>query len=168
MSLIHWQENWTLGIDVIDAEHQGLVDAINQITTQFSKDTGDMASPDAVSPNLGVSAVPAVRHDNLHAALMAFAAQAREHFKHEENLMRNIGYPDLAGHRSEHALLLAEYIEMARDLERQGIRRLDGETMLALHHWLVGHMVGADRDYADYYFALVGAREAQTENHKVE
>ena len=168
MSLIHWQENWTFGIDVIDAEHQGLVDTINQITKQFSRDAGDMASPAAGSPSLDVSTVPRVRHDSLHAALMAFAAQAREHFRHEENLMRNIGYPDLAGHRSEHALLLADYIEMARDLERQGITNLDGETMLALHHWLVGHMVGADRDYADYYFTLVGVREVQAENHGVE
>ena len=44
---------------------------------------------------------------------------------------------------------------MVRDLERQLITHLDPESIKSLHQWLVGHMVGADRDYADHYFALL-------------
>jgi hemerythrin len=73
--------------------------------------------------------------------------------------MRAIDYPEMASHRCEHALLLAEYIEMVRDLERQSLIQLDSETVQSLHHWLVSHMVGADRDYADYYFSILGQKQ---------
>ena len=56
--------------------------------------------------------------------------------------------------------MLAEYIVMVRDLERQSLIHLDSETLRSLHHWLVSHMVGADKDYADYYFSILGQKQA--------
>ena len=159
MSRILWQESWTLGIDMMDAEHQSLVDGINQLAVRFTRDPAQAAEPLRVAggDTLGD---PAAEHVALMAALELLAEQAREHFKHEEALMRAIDYPELASHRSEHALLLAEYIEMVRDLDRQSLIHLESETVQSLHHWLVGHMVGADKDYADYYFSILGRKQA--------
>ncbi|MBP6735388.1 MAG: hemerythrin family protein [Chromatiaceae bacterium] len=159
MSRILWQESWTLGIDMMDAEHQSLVDGINQLAVRFTADPAQAAEPLGV---VGEDTPPdsSANHVALITALEALAEQAREHFKHEEALMRAIDYPELASHRSEHALLLAEYIEMVRDLDRQSLIHLESETAQSLHHWLVGHMVGADKDYADYYFSILGRKQA--------
>ena len=159
MFRLPWQESWTLGIDMMDAEHQSLVDGINQLAVRFTADPAQAAEPLGV---VGEDTPPdsSANHVALITALEALAEQAREHFKHEEALMRAIDYPDLASHRSEHALLLAEYIEMVRDLDRQSLIHLESETVQSLHHWLVGHMVGADKDYADYYFSILGQKQA--------
>ncbi len=159
MFRLPWQESWTLGIDLMDAEHQSLVDGINQLAERFTADPAQAAEPLEVADG-DTPPSPSVNHVALITALEVLAEQAREHFKHEEALMRAIDYPELASHRSEHALLLAEYIEMVRDLERQTQTRLDSETVQSLHHWLVSHMVGADKDYADYYFAMLGRKQA--------
>jgi len=159
MSRILWQESWTLGIDLMDAEHQSLVDGINQLAARFTVDPAQAAEPLEVADG-DTPPSPSVNHVALITALEVLAEQAREHFKHEEALMRAIDYPELASHRSEHALLLAEYIEMVRDLDRQSLIHLESETVQSLHHWLVGHMVGADKDYADYYFSMLGQKQA--------
>ena len=77
--------------------------------------------------------------------------------------MRSIDYPDLGAHRCEHALLYAEYVEMVRDLKRQSITRLESETVTSLRRWLMGHMLGADKEYADYYYALLEKRDGPGE-----
>ncbi len=159
MSAILWQESWTLGIDLIDVEHQSLVDGVNQLAARFTLDPAQAAEPVGMGGG-GNPHDTSANHAALIKALEALAEQAREHFKHEETLMRAIDYPELASHCSEHALLLAEYIEMVRDLERQSLIHLDSETLRSLHHWLVSHMVGADKDYADYYFSILGQKQA--------
>ena len=45
MSRILWQESWTLGIDLMDAEHQSLVDGINQLAARFTADPAQAAEP---------------------------------------------------------------------------------------------------------------------------
>ncbi len=165
MSRILWQECWTLGIDPIDAEHQELVDGINQLATRFTMDPDQVAEPLAAGEG-EAQGEPSARHGALMMALDDLARLAREHFQHEEALMRAIDYPELASHRSEHALLLAEYVEMVRDLERQESIQLEGETLQSLHQWLVSHMVGADKDYADYYFGLLGLQKSPSIGHR--
>jgi hemerythrin len=158
MSAILWQESWTLGIDLIDAEHRSLVEGVNQLAARFTSDHPHAGEPVGMAGG-DAPLDPVATHAALMTALDALAEQAREHFKHEENLMRAIDYPELASHRSEHALLLAEYVEMVRDLQRQRLIHLDSEMVQSLHHWLVSHMVGADKDYADYYFSILGQQQ---------
>ncbi len=155
MSTILWKESWTLGIDPIDAEHQELVNGINQLASRFSEDPGEGGESLAGS-HQEIQDSLAARHLALMMALDDLANLARRHFQHEEALMRAIDYPELASHSSEHALLVAEYVEMVRELERQYLTRLDAETLHSLHRWLVSHMVGADKAYADHYFKLLG------------
>lgn len=101
------------------------------------------------------------QHDALIAALEQLGERTREHFQHEEDFMRSIDYPDLGAHRCEHALLHAEYVEMVRDLKYQPIVRLDPETVAALRQWIVGHMLAADKEYADFYFAWLEKQDGE-------
>jgi len=72
------------------------------------------------------------------------------HFTDEEAVMDAAGFPGLAEHRSEHSLLLAELKEFIRDL-RSGAECLQLCHLVALKNWFVGHVVIADRHFADYY-----------------
>lgn len=167
MSLTLWQERWTLGIDLMDTEHQCLVKTLAEISARFAMPPLAPNDLDASGPGPGECAPPPECGD-LIDVLDGLAELAREHFKHEEDLMRAINYPDLAAHRSEHALLLAEFIEMVRDLERQSVTHLDANSMKSLHQWLVGHMVGADKDYANHYFTLLAEADAPLRRYQSE
>ena len=165
MLSISWQDHWNLDIEPIDEEHRALVEGLNRLAKRFVPPRTGLSDQAGYGGGVGESPGDerdvASRHRALITALESLADQAREHFNHEEALMRAIDYPDLAAHRSEHALLLAEYVEMVRDLERQATSHLDAETLAALQHWLVGHMVGADRDYANHYATLIQSPEEQ-------
>ena len=166
MFSISWQDHWNLHIDPIDEEHRALVEGLNRLAERFVAPlpglSGQEGNGNGVGGTPGDDLGAVDRHRALITALEILADQTREHFKHEEALMRAIDYPELAAHRSEHALLLAEYVEMVRDLDRQATSHLDAETLAALQHWLVGHMVGADREYANHYAALIQSPQEQS------
>ncbi len=140
MSIV-WQDHWDLGIEIMDAEHRALIAALNRLIEDFAQ--APLSSEDPQT---------SLRAQALMEALEAFGIQARAHFDHEERFMRAIDYPHLGAHASEHALLHAEFIEMLRAWKQQRITRLDAETLIALRRWLVGHLLDADREYAQYYY----------------
>jgi hemerythrin len=144
VSIPTWQDAWTLHIDAMDADHRALVVLLGELARRFTPQPGEAAD--------------AGGHEALMAALEDLGEHTREHFHNEEEFMRSLDYPGLAAHRSEHALLLAEYVEMLRELRQQEVARLEEETITALRSWLVAHILGADRDLAEFYYGLVGRR----------
>ncbi|MGB7552602.1 MAG: hypothetical protein WBM15_13715, partial [Chromatiaceae bacterium] len=75
MSRILWQESWTLGIDLMDAEHQSLVDGINQLAARFTADPAQAAEPLEVADG-DTPPSPSVNHVALITALEVLAEQA--------------------------------------------------------------------------------------------
>ena len=64
--------------------------------------------------------------------------------------MQEAGYPDYDDHCYEHATLLAEYAELMRDIEREGLGCLDSKTLESLKNWVIGHLVGADQKFGAF------------------
>lgn len=118
-----------LGIPALDEEHRAIVGLIDRLAREVTE-----AGPDVP----GTKFVPALRE--LYAITQA-------HFSHEEKLMESMKFPGLAGHRREHAMLLAEQADFIRDIET-GQERLDAESLAALRIWFLGHTIGSDRVYA--------------------
>ncbi len=118
-----------LGIPALDEEHCAIVGLIDRLAREVTE-----AGPDVP----GTKFVPALRE--LYAITQA-------HFSHEEKLMESMEFPGLAGHRREHAMLLAEQADFIRDIET-GQERLDAESLAALRIWFLGHTIGSDRVYA--------------------
>lgn len=147
MDPFDWQPAWNLGIERLDREHRMLIAELKTLSRRFAAAGEERVS--ATDPDPG--AYPPAEHEALMTALEAFGDQVLAHFDREEDFMRSIRYPDLGAHRSEHALLHAEYVEMVRSLRHQAITRLDAETISALRRWLVSHILAADKEYADYY-----------------
>ncbi|MEA3276868.1 MAG: hemerythrin family protein [Pseudomonadota bacterium] len=145
--IITWHDHWTLHIDTLDEDHHALVELLSDLARCFATEPGEGSGSDELADCAGV---------DLFAALEQLGAHAREHFRREEEFMRGIDYPGLAEHRTEHALLMAEYTELVRDLKEQGVRHIDEKTLETLKHWLIAHILGADRGFADVYFQLCG------------
>ncbi len=133
-----WREEWCLGITIMDEDHRALVALIDDIARDFAE-----------NPHQGVNRRR--RHANLLTRLRVLGEHAQAHFAREDELMLATGYPDRAEHQCEHALLLAEYADLLREIAATGRRGvLDIQTLEALKQWLLGHILDTDRHLAAF------------------
>jgi hemerythrin len=126
MTDIEWREGWALGIDLLDEQHRQMVVLLNLL---FESD-----NPVPVGERL----------DDLIAHL-------RRHFHTEEVFLRSIDYPDAEEHRREHAIQLAEFIDLRRSLGRSGIVELEMGDREAIRQWFFDHVIAADARFGLYY-----------------
>lgn len=94
MTTASWNSRFETGIEDIDAQHQALFAALNQVAEAF---------------RAGISGA------HVQAGLDALLAYALEHFQTEETYMRERAYPGLAEHVAEHRRLVGR----AHQLEEQ-------------------------------------------------
>lgn len=80
----------------------------------------------------------------LAAQLDYLTESAARHFGHEERLMEESGYPDLASHRNAHAVLLAELWGIKQQLLEKGSSGCT-EAMQFTKNWLLAHIASMDK-----------------------
>jgi hemerythrin len=131
-SFLEWLDEWHLCIDEIDRQHLQLASLINTMADRLRATDTHPASP--------VTTVSLV-----HQLLR----ETRQHFKDEESIMREHDYPELVDHHRDHAMLLAELQDFIREIEEGG-RQFDFNSLTALKHWLIDHVIDCDLAFARY------------------
>lgn len=139
MAPIIWSPSLELGVDSLDAQHRGLIQAFNTLLAQ-RRALGDACSAPVIADRL--------------------RAFADEHFTQEEGYMRSFGYPDAEAHLREHAEFLAAVARMdangtneadGANANRPAARAQNAEEALGfLEAWIRGHLAGADRRLGHY------------------
>ena len=81
---IAWKPSYSVGEPSLDAQHQQILRAINDLWAALDRNVG---------------------RETLMPLLDQLLRYADTHFKHEEKLMKEHGYPKLAEHRKAHAKL---------------------------------------------------------------
>ena len=152
-----WRDEWTLRIDTLDDDHKAIVDLLSDIAQRFAEEPERPVESDEGD---GVGGGGDGGDGDLYAALGRLSAYTREHFRREEEFMRTIDYPGLADHRSEHALHMAELTTQVREFRERGLERLSVQELEFLKQWVVAHILGADRGFADHYFEICGEDKA--------
>ena len=126
-------EDYKVGIDLVDDEHDVLVGLADTLMTTLQSDNPDR---DVVLMQLD--------------ALYEFSAS---HFDHEETIMRNVNYPALFAHMAQHSQLKEEFSTI-----QDSIRQTDdpavwkGMTTI-LRHWVQRHVQNSDVQLRDYIHA---------------
>lgn len=120
---IEWKDSYEIGDAVIDAEHQHLFRLANQFLA-----AGDQTAQ--------------------QAAAMQLYKHAREHFEHEENLMRVIKFPGVKAHTERHNQMIAQLNEVSQSIGRG---ELDGQALqLMMQDWALHHIAQDDAQLIDY------------------
>jgi hemerythrin-like metal-binding protein len=138
MALMVWNRHLTTGIDVIDQQHQWLVDHIN-----------------ASAPLL------ALNHDgNQQRAgklLDELVDYASFHFATEDRLMQELGidHRHHQQHLDSHARFASE-VERMRAALRDGRNTSGGDLLSFLANWLIYHILGEDQALARQIVAVRG------------
>lgn len=115
-----WKDAFALGIPMVDAQHQGFFDILNNLYAGVVAG----AKPDVLT--------------NAHNDLKFYAAK---HFSDEEEYLQTVGYPAVAEQQLQHAKFV-QYLESA-DVTRTDARA----TLSFLKDWMLQHILGTDRRY---------------------
>ena len=127
-SFIAWTEAMSVGRDDLDTHHKMLIDSLNRL-----------------HPLLGLSG----RDAEVHAVIETLEDFVLVHFSIEEQLLREVGYPQWREHKAIHDAMYELVFKMKADVEHG--RTPDAQLVFAmLNDWLVGHILGEDRKYMPY------------------
>lgn len=126
MTLLAWSEAYGVGNAMLDSDHRILINLLNQL--HDATETGQ--SREVVGTVVNV-----------------LAEYTEHHFRREEAMMAQAGYPELAAHQAVHRTLETKVRDI-RDRWMAGERSvLDEEVLAFLKKWLTDHILGADKSY---------------------
>ena len=117
MTLLHWQDNFAIGIAEVDHEHRELIGLIN-----------------ALHDALGTERAG----ERVEAFLGEIFADISAHFALEERVMRERHYDALADHKADHERLLDQLCDMM-DRQAAGAVLDDAQFGEQLAEWFAGH-----------------------------
>ncbi len=131
MPLITWGPELEIGVDIIDRQHQGWVNLLNELDVALVEGRG---------------------LEQVGKTLNELIDYTHAHFRTEEGLMAKADYEDLPMHRREHRVF-TDQIEIFRDRVELGQMALSLEVMQFMRGWLVTHITGSDRGYISAFEA---------------
>jgi len=127
MGQYSWNAGYSVGVALIDEQHQQLFSFINQVA-------------DAIR-NLKCA-------DAVNVILPKLVEYTGYHFDEEESRMNQLGYPEAAQHRAQHEAFKAKLDELTvraknADVSDRAAATLDMLTFL--NDWLVQHIGSVDK-----------------------
>lgn len=146
MPYIEWSEEFSVGLEEIDAQHHVLVDCLNRLH-------------DAIHERKS--------NDEVVTVLGTLGDYTRIHFAVEEALMRVFEYAEYETHKAEHEKLLAQFTEKA-DKCHSGKVSANLELLQFLRSWLTDHIIHGDKKYAPIFLrrGMKVASSAEERNRK--
>ena len=126
-SQFEWQEEYNIGVEVIDREHRRLFRIINKLF-QFKEEEKD-------------------NQWTCQEGIKYFKGHAVKHFADEEEYMASIGYEGLEKHRRVHQGFREQTLPaLEQELERTGYSQEAMEHFLGVcAGWLIGHTTTEDQ-----------------------
>jgi hemerythrin len=128
MPLFVWSKDYSVGVERFDDEHKKLFGMMNNLH-------------DAMREGRGKSVMADV--------LKELVDYTHYHFQHEEKVMKEHFYPQLAAHQQAHKDLTDRVIEYQEQYE-SGKRMLSVEMVEFLVDWLKKHIAGVDKQYTEF------------------
>ena len=124
---VKWQDAFSVGSELIDNQHKGLVDMTNSLFQSCE------------------------RHDEMLSFMRTIQKAvnyAKTHFATEEKFMQKTNYPEYALHKSQHDSFVAEVLKQVKKFEENACTPLD--FALFLKEWLLNHIAVSDKKYSPY------------------
>jgi len=128
MSLIKWNDSFSVNVVRIDQEHKKLVEMINELT-------------DAMKAGHGKDVL-----GNILDRLISYTAF---HFKTEEQYFMQVQYPDAVAHKKEHAAFVQKVTDFKKEFDA-GRVTVSVNILQFLSKWLQNHIKGTDQKYSSF------------------
>jgi hemerythrin-like metal-binding protein len=129
MENIKWSEEFSVGVAVLDEQHQKIIGMINRLIEEASA---------------------TVRSEIVSDILVGMTQYAEEHFRTEEALMSEHDYPDLVEHRGQHKVYARETIDLSH-AAAIGMETVPHAMLDYLRYWWVEHILQEDIKYKAFF-----------------
>jgi hemerythrin len=129
MSLITWNEAYSVKIKKFDDQHKQLISMLNTLHDAMREGKGK---------------------DVLEKVVAGLVDYTKRHFADEESFMKQYGYPDYEKHKKEHNLLTVQVSDLQKDYS-EGKAVLTTQVMMFLKDWLQEHIKGTDKTYGPFF-----------------
>jgi hemerythrin-like metal-binding protein len=124
--LITWSDRYSVGVARIDAQHQRLVELINEFHAAMLAGGGRAA---------------------VGKTLDGVVEYTLSHFAAEEALMKRVAYPGYEQHKAEHTKLVGK-VKLLKQKAQAANATFTLEVAAFLQHWLVDHISNVDKKYS--------------------
>lgn len=135
MTPITWNASLSVGHPLLDSDHRILIDLLTQLFD--ATETGQA-------------------HAVVDSVLGVLAEYTEHHFRREEGLLAEAGYPHLENHRAEHRAFEGRLRELAdrRRAKERGV--LNEQVADLLKKWLTEHIQVSDNSYRPWMERVMG------------
>ena len=128
MSLLQWNESYSVQVTSLDQQHQTLFRTINELHGAMRAGHGK---------------------DLLGKMLQRLIDYTGSHFAAEEAIIEKNGYPELAARRTAHQALVKQVLKFQKDFEA-GAPVAAVDLMQFLQKWLNEHIQNTDKKYGPF------------------
>jgi hemerythrin-like metal-binding protein len=132
---IVWNEDLSVGIAEMDDDHERFIAMVNGLNQAIIGREG---------------------REQIRRRLHLIVLDAKDHFRHEQQLLDEFGYPDAAHHAGAHTKLMGRIIEAMDFVHRSEGRELWIEQGLLIKGLLVEHLLNEDMRYRDFLISKIG------------
>jgi len=136
MENINWSARYSVGVAKLDEQHKQIIGMLNRLVT----------SPESRDAN----------SETISEILTTMTRYSLEHFKTEEGLLKEHGYPDLEKHRQEHIAYRKKAIDFSTATSL-GVESVPQILVTYLFEWWTNHILEEDMKYKSF-FAEKGVR----------
>lgn len=128
MALLSWSNQYEIGNDQIDNEHEGLFRLINKFHSLWTE---------------------AQNRQEIARILNQLIVYTETHFRHEEEIMEDAGFPRLDEHKQIHEAMIDRIFQLQRSYEEKDLH-LEMHTIKFLKSWLIEHILENDYLFRDF------------------
>jgi hemerythrin-like metal-binding protein len=126
---IRWDSSFSVGIPAIDTQHKKLIGMINSMAEAHEARVDSEVVSDVLNE---------------------MTRYAAEHFKSEEELMRQHGFPYLDAHKNKHVSFRRSAAQFCVDATAHKTS-VPEDVLSFLKDWLVDHILYCDQRYAEFF-----------------
>jgi hemerythrin len=129
MTLIQWNDGFSVNVVEIDRQHQQLIGMINDLDDAMRQGKGKAI---------------------LGKIINGLASYTATHFRTEESYFDKFGYPEADSHKKVHSDFVKKVSEFKDEFEKGNIA-LSIQVMDFLSNWLQNHIKGIDKKYGPFF-----------------
>ena len=129
MDKIEWSEEFSVGVRLLDEQHKKLIRMVNRLIDAH----GAAVNSEAVSE-----------------ALTEMTQYARSHFKDEEQLMLDHGYPEYASQKEQHKAFVKRTVSLCTATSAR-VEDVPRKTVAYLRDWWTHHILREDMEYRSFF-----------------
>ncbi len=129
MPLIEWSDEFSVGLDIFDCEHQKLIAIINELHAAFER---------------------GIDRSVVEHSLDELVEYTLLHFGHEEMYFNDWAYPDKAAHLVAHQELRQQVMDYRVSIVAVGSIAMALDLIVFLRYWLLGHIMSEDKKFCRF------------------